>query len=331
MVLEMGKVNQIIWREQASVNAIKLARDSGEISREEYWNILNGRFSCIKDLVEIATRENLEFRLNHEGIEVDIPLGIKETFVRMVLDVEDIRSVPFTVMAEGPYENFQAKILFALGKQSMSFIDAGANMGYYSLALSKLNPNLSVFSFEPQPKTYSLLQRNIQLNAVNHQIETHNLGLGSKEESLLMYIPAFTGSGGGSFANLHSDEERPIEFEVPVKTLDQILPRDRSVDLIKIDVEGFEYEMLIGSMVTIREFKPSIVVELLRKWMKPFSKHPQDVITLLNPLGYEVYSIGKNSLIPITSIDDNTAETNFVFLHKENTSHINSVREFVQN
>jgi hypothetical protein len=144
-----------------------------------------------------------------------------------------------------------------------------------------------------------------------------------------MYIPAFTGSGGGSFANLHIEEGRAVEVEVPVKKLDQLISRDWPVDLIKIDVEGFEYEMLTGSMATIREFKPSIVVELLRKWMKPFGKQPQDVISLLNPLGYDTYAIAKNSLLPINSIDETTIETNFVFIHKENLSHLNAIKESI--
>jgi FkbM family methyltransferase len=315
----------------ASINSIKTARDLGKITREEYWEQLRSRLILANDFVELAQRENVQFHISNEGIELDIPVGNNQEFIRMILDVNDIRTAPFTILAEGPYEGFQARILFNLGKDSIQFLDVGANMGYYSLGLARINPLLNVQAFEPQPKTHSVLSKNITSNELGKQITTHNIGLGSKQETLTMFIPAFTGSGGGSFADLHSEEGQSGEVVVLVKPLDEILPIDLPIDLIKIDVEGFEYEMLQGSLKTLVKFKPTIVIELLRKWMKPFGKHPQDVIELLKPLGYETFAIGPNFLRCIDLIDDTTVETNFIFLHKDNSVHLNSIREHILN
>jgi FkbM family methyltransferase len=314
-----------------TVNSIKAARDLGLITREEYWDQLRSRLILANDFIELAQRERVQFHISNEGIEIDIPIGDHLEFIRMTLDINDIRTAPFTILAEGPYEGFQAKILFKLGKESKQFLDVGANMGYYSLGLARINPLLNVQAFEPQPKTHSVLSKNVISNQLSNQVTTHNIGLGSKEETLTMFIPAFTGSGGGSFADLHSEEGQAQKVVVPVKLLDDIIPIDLSVDLMKIDVEGFEYEMLKGSLKTLIKFKPTVVIELLRKWMKPFGKHPQDVIELLKPLGYETFAIGSNSLRRIDFIDDTTVETNFIFLHKENSVHLNSIREHTLN
>jgi FkbM family methyltransferase len=113
------------------------------------------------------------------------------------------------------------------------------------------------------------------------------------------------------------------EVLVPVKTIDTLVRSNSNIDLIKIDVEGFEFEVVQGGLELIESSKPTIVIELLRKWMKPFGKQPQDVINLLKPLGYEVFSIGSSHLTLITVIDESTIENNFIFIHPDNSKHLN--------
>lgn len=315
--------------EHISITKLKKLREEGQITREVYWSEIQERLRFIDELVAIAERENVTVEINKSGPKITIPLGYKNETVQMLLDVNDIRSVPFTVLADGPYEEFQASILFELGMNSRNFLDVGANMGYYTLALGKINPSLTIQSFEPQPKTFSQLKKNLSLNNLEARITAHNIGLGAKEDTLTMFIPKFTGSGGASFANLHDEEGSPQEVKVPVKGLDNHLNEENQVDLMKIDVEGYEFEMLVGSQKTINNHFPTIVIELLRKWMKPFGRHPQDVIELLSALGYITYSIGKNSLNEISMINEDTTETNFIFVHPRNSVHCNLLRKYI--
>jgi hypothetical protein len=94
-----------------------------------------------------------------------------------------------------------------------------------------------------------------------------------------------------------------------------------------MDVEGFELSVLKGSLESIERFKPTIFIELLRKWMKPFGDHPQDVIDLLSPIGYLCFAIGDNILTKITKIDDDTIENNFIFVHRNRIDHLNLLIE----
>jgi FkbM family methyltransferase len=202
-------------------------------------------------------------------------------------------------------------------------------MGFYSLSLGVLNPKMIIEAFEPQPKTFSVLQKNILINNLEAQVIANNCGIGSKSDSIEMYIPKFTGSGGGSFADLHQEEGDAEKIQVSVLALDSRISEGHKIDFMKVDVEGFEFEVITGALGTIQRDKPTIVIELLRKWMAPFGKHPQDVINQLEPFGYSTFAIGSESLIQTSIIDEDTTETNFIFVHKDNLIHTETLQKYI--
>jgi FkbM family methyltransferase len=236
-----------------------------------------------------------------------------KSLIKMLLDAQDIRSVPFSVLADGFYEPFQSDILVELGKNSTHFLDIGANQGFYSLALLAENPALSVESFEPQPRVFANLSKNICLNNFSSQIEVHNIGLGNAKNELTMFIPRFTGTGGASFKNLHEEEGESTKIKVPVNVLDEVVKSQP--DLIKIDVEGCELNVILGADKIISLSKPTIMAELLRKWMKPFGHTPQMFIDRMLDHNYVCYAISPNKLTEIYKVTEDTAETNFIFVH----------------
>jgi FkbM family methyltransferase len=296
-------------------------RVSSEISREHYWSQIR---EFLEELTEFSQlQDTLENRI--EIFESQIIVNLRTTrthksYIKMLLDDQDVRSVPFSVLADGLHEPFQADILVELGKNSTHFLDIGANMGFYSLTLLAENPTLTVESFEPQPKVFAKLSKNIHLNNFSSRIEIHNTGLGSAKGELTMYIPKFTGTGGGSFKNLHDDEGEATQIKVPVNVLDEALKKHP--DLIKIDVEGSELNVILGADKIIDLLKPTIMVELLRKWMKPFGHTPQMFIDKMFKQNYICYAISTGKLSEIDKIDENTVETNFIFVHETQHKHM---------
>jgi hypothetical protein len=95
---------------------------------------------------------------------------------------------------------------------------------------------------------------------------------------------------------------------------------------MKIDVEGSELAVITGAIGTIRKFKPTIIIELLRKWMKPFGHAPQDVVNLLANEGYICFEIDISSLNEIQTITEFTIPNNFIFVHRENKLHNEIIR-----
>jgi FkbM family methyltransferase len=234
----------------------------------------------------------------------------------MILEPKDLRSAPMTIICEGGYEPLLSKILFRTGVNARTFLDVGANAGFYSLSLSILNPDIKTISFEPNAEVATILAQNIEINKLDKRITIVNSAVGANiEESRPLFIPKITGTGGGSLNNLHPEEGKPVIKNIKVDTLDNSIGSMDPVDVIKVDVEGFEYEVIKGSENLIENWHPIIFVELLRKWMAPFGAHPQDVVKFLTRKGYICFSIGEDKISKIEIIDEATSETNFIFVH----------------
>ena len=307
---------------------LKKEFEQGQITREEYWEKIKLFLSEIALFSQLQKKYSLEMEIKQGEVFLNIKTSeSSEGKVSMILIPDDIRSVPFTVVAHGFYEPFQADILVELGKRSDTFIDIGANMGFYSLSLCKENPSLHSYSFEPNPKVFNILNSNIKLNKFDGRIFTYYFGLSDTNEELILFEPRFSGSGAASLRELHVEEGPHIEFLVEVKKLDEF--KLQKIDLIKMDVEGNEYSVLMGSLETILSSKPTICAELLRKWMKPFNYQPQDFVAGLLKLGYLCFSISNQKLYSIEEINDNTLETNFIFCHKSKIEHLDYLRGLI--
>lgn len=313
-----------------SVSELIQKRNTGALSRENYWKEISELLCQLSEISNILSRQNIYIDFEGEKIWVNMNYLPESKNVWMLLDPLDLRTVPFSVIADGPYESFQAKVLFSLMSHSESFFDVGANMGFYSLCASVINPRMNIEAFEPNSSIIEFLHQNIQRNNVSN-IHTHNVALGEEIiESADLFIPPLTGTGGGSFLNLHPEEGLSETRKVKIKTIDFLtVELNLKPDLMKIDVEGFEYSVLGGSQKTLREFRPTIVIELLRKWMAPFGHHPQEIVHMLNSEGYIGHAIGESSLRYIESIDEATTETNFIFVHNSRENHKKILSSFI--
>jgi len=239
---------------------------------------------------------------------------------RLDLRSSDYRDASFTIMLEGSYESALSRILLSLAMHSKHFLDVGANIGLYSCAVAIVNGTCQVDSLEPNPTLWERFERNVKLNALHSQVSLHKVGLGKTGAKVAFFVPTVTGSSGGSLRIQHSDEGAHAEIEVNIVPIDELagLP---ALDLVKIDVEGAEFEVFESLSDSISVAKPTIVIELLRKWMAPFGKHPMDVVQPLLAHGYKLFAITETGLRETTVIDSSTEETNFLFWHPSASSH----------
>lgn len=135
------------------------------------------------------------------------------------------------------------------------FVDIGANVGAYTI-LASSEIKASTIAIEPIPSTFNYLMDNIYINQIHDKVDALNIGLGAQKGSI-----AFTNS-----LDCLNHVATPIEkdtIEVPIYTLDSILSSTRQPILIKIDVEGFETEVLNGANNTLMNDKlKAIIIEL---------------------------------------------------------------------
>lgn len=123
------------------------------------------------------------------------------------------------------------------------FVDIGANIGSYTVLASATGAN--VISFEPVPATFEALLDNVHLNRLETRVDVRNQAIGSSRGELEMIADQDTTNQALRAGARYSGET----LRVPVVTLDEAL-QGMLPKLIKIDVEGFETEVLAGAMAT---------------------------------------------------------------------------------
>jgi len=311
---------------RAKLIEMKWARLSGNTPRETYWAEVADALFCAESIAGLLSN-GIEVRINSEGLLLDWTAPLSGERLVFELDPGDIRTFPPTLVAEGDYEPVLSSLLFSLVQLSRAFVDVGANVGFYTVSALKMMQGVQVVSFEPNPIVFSKLKKNLSLNDCRQSADIRNLAVSNVTSgSVDFFVPKLTGSGGGSMSNLHPEEGEPVVQIVSTTTLDKELENFVEVDVIKVDVEGSELKVIQGGIQTIRDHSPTIVIELLRKWMEPFGDHPQDVVSLLKDEGYEVYAINELGCELISEITTDTVATNFVFCHWSRLEHLEEIK-----
>lgn len=135
-------------------------------------------------------------------------------------------------------------------------LEAGAHMGYMTLQAARaVGPAGTVITFEPNPRTVPLIERNLEANALSDRVSVVRLALGDAAGRHAFYL-----SGGGDGSSLHRPDGETERVEVEVTTVDEWLDSDVRVDVVKLDIEGAEVAALRGMERTLRSAAPGLVV-----------------------------------------------------------------------
>jgi FkbM family methyltransferase len=190
--------------------------------------------------------------------------------------------------------------LLNLIKKGQTIIDIGANKGHLSIKMSqKAGIEGKILAFEPNPITFQKLYKNLTSSTYKN-IRAYNLGLGDSEGSFQLITPDEKNTGRDYLEASSSLTSEAIG--VTVKTLDDVLsaePPER-VDLIKIDVEGFEEKVLKGAIETLKKYKPLLFIEIDDNNLKRQSSTAKSVIGFLEQLGYTSRHAVENTVVSQT-------------------------------
>lgn len=187
--------------------------------------------------------------------------------------------VLFNVFHEG------TRKLFDCIQPNDVILDVGANIGYYSLNFAKKASTGSVFSFEPDKKNFQKLIQNIELNEFPN-IYVYQIALGSKNKEVNIERVDPKNSGANRIA-VHS---RLNTSKVNMMTLDNWSEpfNFKGIDWIKIDVEGWELEVIKGAKKILSSHKPKLFIELSDINLKNYGSSPKKLLELLFSLGYVI-------------------------------------------
>lgn len=196
----------------------------------------------------------------------------------------------------GIYDLPISEVLARLIQPGDTVIDAGANVGYMTLLMAVLSGSEGrVLAFEPHPYLFERLESNLRDARARLRIaptELHNVALGDEPGTADLVVPREFSRNQGlariqadSSASASTSEDSRIP--VPIETLDQVLGSDSAV-VMKLDVEGFEPQVLRGSARALADRRIRHVV---------FEDHVgpgSETMRILQDLGMEILALGWN-------------------------------------
>lgn len=169
------------------------------------------------------------------------------------------------------------------------FYDIGANIGTHSLYMSKLNRDNIIISFEPERENFAHFVRNISYNEA-HNIDAHNIGLGSSISfGNLFLFSGLPGDGGNTLVPVDNAKTQNIilsDLDTYMNLKQLPYP-----DFVKIDVEGYELQVLLGMKNILSTIKPSLLIELHPKYLESQFGNAKIVHHFLDLIDYSVIEI----------------------------------------
>ena len=175
------------------------------------------------------------------------------------------------------------------------YVDIGGNEGMVSLDAARIVGEAGkVIAFEPNPGPRAVFRAAIDRNAIT-QIDLRPYGLGAEPAVLPLSVPAIN-TGEGTFGSAHDKAEVTV-VECEVRVGDDEL-RDVTPALIKIDVEGYEGQVIAGARELLGTCKPVIHLELHLDILERQGARPKDICDDLARYGYRFYSVLGQELLP---------------------------------
>lgn len=180
-------------------------------------------------------------------------------------------------------EPSKINFLKCLKKDDIIF-DVGANLGQMTFLCSRIvGNNGMVYSFEPDIDNYNKLQHNFNLNPFkNIQLISSALGAKSGKANMIVLDQNNTGM---NYITMNNDGN------LSVTTLDDFIEQNSITKLnaLKIDTEGFEFEILIGAIKTIDRFHPTMLIEVDDLNLKRNGSTPNEIFELLIQNEYSIF------------------------------------------
>lgn len=194
------------------------------------------------------------------------------------------------------------RIFHQLSKKAQLVLDIGANTGVFTLLACAANPHLKVISFEPVPRIYNRLREHVRLNGYEGRCQVRNEAVSNRIGVTQFHVPF---GDVPTSASLQPNGFRGVQgelIEVHVTTVDSVCATRERVDLVKIDVEGYEDKVLEGMRRTLATSKPTVIVEC-----NPDGPY-QAIEAILGSFGYRFFHLRKQGPEPCHKITPDESE-----------------------
>ena len=190
------------------------------------------------------------------------------------------------VWLSGIYEVVTTNFFKKTIKEGDIFIDVGANCGALTLVAASMIGKGKIYAFEPNPRVYLRLQKNIDSNPeIEAIVKTFPLGVGVEKCQLFLYEDIIY--PGNSYISSGFSQQK---IAVDLISLDDWAEAENleRVDVIKIDVEGMEYEVLKGSRAILEKYRPIVYFETISDFFAHKNHTIKTIYEFLSNLDYQI-------------------------------------------
>ena len=209
-------------------------------------------------------------------------------------DLDLSQGIDLTIYLLGSFEPSTARALARLVVPGSTVLDIGANIGAHTIPLAGLvGQEGRVLAFEPTAFAFTKLERNIELNAdakkVVHAYQCF-LGAADAEDIPPEIYSSWPLTEAGGLHPKHGGNSNSTTKAVG-RSVDSVLAEHGNprVHLIKLDVDGFECDVLAGASGMMRRDQPVFVMELAPYVLAERGKSLQELLTFFQPFGYRFY------------------------------------------
>jgi FkbM family methyltransferase len=190
------------------------------------------------------------------------------------------------LLATGVYDLELTQVIARLAcKEGGLMIDAGANVAYFSTIWASLSPQNCSVAFEPSPANIEMIRKNLAHNDLTERVQLIPKALGRASGEITFELGPDEETGWGMIAK----DGAPRSIRVPITTIDETLPRDAQVTVMKIDCQGADSWVIEGARKMFEEKRVKhVFYEVCPPLLQKLNIDPEYLPRLLSGWGYIV-------------------------------------------
>jgi len=207
----------------------------------------------------------------------------------MIVDLNDV-GISRKIFFKGIHEPLSTEQYMKEVKEGMNVLEIGSNIGYYALLGSNLiGKSGKVIAFEPNPINFEMLKLNIELNKCSEKFDCYPYGVGSENGELDFYMM----NKGNTSSFIHRDDST-IKIEeikkIKVVKLDDFFDKDIKIDYFRMDVEGYELEIIKGMKnILASNNKPQgCFIEVHSALLNQMNSSAKDFVDMMKDYGFKI-------------------------------------------
>jgi FkbM family methyltransferase len=252
------------WREHTSIAVIKSAR----------------RLFARTPIEKLSVTTKIKTKVfRFGGASGEVTTNFRE--VQLTVPAKDIIIAPGLV--GGFYEKIELDVFERLAAVSKTIVDVGANIGMYCCIAADRAPATSrIVAFEPVSENLRYLRRNLEENEQTERVTVEEQAVGQASGEIQLYL--LEGSTCKHSSSAKNALNSTTSITVPAVSLDDYVQQklgDRPIELLKVDVEGYEGAVLRGAHRTLHEDKPTLFIEFVPDNLANCNFAPDEFLDLI--------------------------------------------------